>query len=308
MRKVIVFGGTGWVGNHIVLELAAHGYDVTIASRGQKAEPYAVLPPASVRRVVVDKTSESDMQKLFEEKFDIVIDSVPSMESIALVYKYAGKLRHYLHCSSTGAYAPLPFIPCDETALYHCEPGKGWYNKALCDCEVLELFNRKGFPATVIRPCYITGGPDKLPIDNLGGRRKEFIPSVLAEKTLEVADNGLALLQPIHVADLARSFRLAIENRCSIGERYNICLDHALPVKDYLALNAEALGKRCNLEFVPLEELVQRHPEDVGGLRFFATHMCFSIEKAKREIGYVPEHTVEETIVETARFAAARFQ
>ena len=72
MRKVIVFGGTGWVGNHIVLELAAHGYDVTIASRGQKAEPYAVLPPASVRRVVVDKTSESDMQKLFEEKFDFV--------------------------------------------------------------------------------------------------------------------------------------------------------------------------------------------------------------------------------------------
>ena len=35
---------------------------------------------------------------------------------------------------------------------------------------------------------------------------------MLAQKVLEVADNGLALLQPIHVEDLARSFRLAVEN------------------------------------------------------------------------------------------------
>ena len=306
MSKIIVFGGTGWVGHYIVLDLAAHGHEVVVASRGQREENYAVNP-VGVRRIVVDKSSEEQMQKLFEEKFDIVIDTVPTPESIALVFKYAGKLRHYLHCSSTGGYTPLPFIPCDETARFHGEAGKGWSNKAVCDAEVMRLFNVYGFPATVIRPCYITGGGDKLPIDNLGGRREEFIPEVLEEKVLEVADNGLALLQPIHVEDLARSFRLAIENRASIGERYNICLDHALAVKDYLALTAEALGKRCNLEFVPLEELLVRHPENPRGLNFFAKHMCFSIEKARREIGYVPEHSVEETIVETARLCAKRF-
>lgn len=307
MNKVIVFGGTGWVGHYIVFDLIAHGYDVTIASRGQRCEDYAVKVDG-VRRVVVDKRSEADMQKLFEEKFDIVIDSVPTMDSIALIYKYAGKLRHYIHCSSTGGYTPLPFIPCNETARFHGEAGKGWGGKALCDAEVMHLFNTKGFPATVIRPCYITGGADKLPIDNLGGRAPDFIPAVLKEETLEVADNGLALLQPIHVEDLARSFRLALENRCSIGERYNICLDHALTVKDYLELTAEAVGKKCNLEYVPLEELVARYPDKEVGLRFFATHMCFSIEKARKEINYIPEHSVEGTIVETARFAAARFQ
>ncbi len=314
--KVIVFGGTGWVGHHIVLDLLKNGYDVTVASRGTKAESHYAEPlPAGTRRVIVDKNDPEEMKSLLAERFEIIIDSVPTTASIDNVFKYASGLRHYLHCSSTGGYAPLPFIPCNETARYHGAGaddtlektiGVGWKNKAFCDSKVQELFNIYGFPATVIRPCYITGGGDRLPLDNLGGRRKEFLPDIIAGKTLEVPDNGLSLLQPIHVKDLARSFRLAIENRRSIGERYNICLDHALPFKDYLALNGDALGKKVELEYVPLAELLRRHPEDPVGLRFAATHMCFSIAKAQCEIGYEPEYTPEEAIVETAKLCAAQ--
>ena len=315
--KVLVFGGTGWVGHHIVLDLLRHGYDVTVASRGSKSEAnYAEPLPAGTRRITVNKSSASEMQALLgSERFETVIDSVPSLDSIANVFKYARGLRHYLHCSSTGGYAPLPFVPCDETARYHgADPedkledtiGVGWKGKAFCDAEVMRLFNVSGFPATVIRPCYITGGSDRLPLDNLGGRREDFLPDILAGKTLEVPDNGLSLLQPIHVKDLARSFRLAIENRRSIGERYNICLDHALPLKEYLELNAAALGKKAAMEFVPLDELLRRHPEDPVGLRFVATHMCFTIAKARCEIGYEPEYTPEEAIAETARLCAAQ--
>lgn len=313
--KVIVFGGTGWVGHYIVLDLLKHGYDVTVASRGAKVESgYADPLPSVVRRVVADKNNPAEMKQLLAERFEIVIDSVPTVDSIENVFRYATGLRHYLHCSSTGGYAPLPFIPCNETARYHGAGendtlektvGVGWKNKAFCDSKVQNLFNVYGFPATVIRPCYITGGSDRLPLDNLGGRRATFLPDIIAGKTLEVPDNGLSLLQPIHVKDLAASFRLAIENRRSIGERYNICLDHALPLKDYLALNADALGKKIHLEYVPLDELLRRHPENPLGLRFVATHMCFSIAKAQNELGYAPEYTPEEAIVETARLRAA---
>ncbi|MCI5778987.1 MAG: NAD-dependent epimerase/dehydratase family protein [Lentisphaeria bacterium] len=314
--KALVFGGTGWVGHHIVLEFFKHGYDVTVASRGTRSEAsYAEPIPSEVRRVVVNKSDAAEMKALLAEKFEIIIDSVPSPDSIRNVFQYARGLRHYLHCSSTGGYAPLPFIPCNETARYRGAAegdnvadaiGVGWKTKALCDAEVMSLFHTHGFPATVIRPCYITGGGDKLPLDNLGGRRETFLPDILGGKVLEVPDNGLALLQPVHVKDLARSFRLAVENRRSIGERYNICLSHALPLKEYLALNAAALDRKAVLEFVPLAELLQRHPEDPIGLRFVATHMCFSIAKARCEIGYEPEHTPEDTIVETARLCAAK--
>jgi len=305
MKKVMVFGGTGWLGHLIVLDLQNHGYDVTLGTRGTSNKVYE-KNVENARVVVIDKQDEQAMKELLAERFDIIIDSVPTMKSIELVYKYAAGLRHYLHCSSTGGYTPLPFIPCNETAPYHGAAGAGWNQKAIVDAEIMRLFNVEGFPGTVIRPCYITGGGDRLPLDNLGGRRETFIPDILAGKTLEVPDNGLALLQPIHVEDLARSFRLAIENRRSIGERYNICLDHALTLNDYLELNAFAVGKKAVLEHVPLAELLERHPEDPVGLKFVAQHMCFSIEKARSEIGYVPEHTVEETVMETARAIAAK--
>ena len=41
-------------------------------------------------------------------------------------------------------------------------------------------------------------------------------------------------------------------------------------------------------------------------LRFFATHMCFTIAKARRDLGFEPRHTPEATIRETARLTALK--
>ena len=306
--KVLILGGTGWVGHHIALELFAHKYDVTVATRGQKAENYQFPLPSDVRRVIVDKNDENSMKELLAERFEIIIDSVPGLKSINNVYKYAAGLRHYIHCSSTGGYAPLPFVPCNETAPYPGGSCNAWGGKGAVDSEVMRLFNVSGFPATVIRPCYITGGSDRFPLDNYGDRREDFIPDLMADKEIEVPNDGKSLLQPIHVADLATSFRLAIENRRSIGERYNICLEHALTLNDYIALNSEAVGHKAVLKHVPLEELLARNIYSEVGLRFVAEHMCFTIEKARSEIGYNPRYTPEEAIVETARAIAAKFK
>ena len=306
--KVLIFGGTGWVGHHIALELIFHKYDVTVATRGQKAENYQFPLPSGVRRVIIDKNDENSMKELLAEKFEIIIDSVPGLKSIANIFKYAAGLRHYLHCSSTGGYAPLPFVPCNETAPYPGGSCNAWGGKGAVDSEVMRLFNVSGFPATVIRPCYITGGADRFPLDNYGDRREDFIPDLMTGKVIEVPNDGKSLLQPIHVADLAASFRLAIENRRSIGERYNICLEHALTLDDYVQLNAEAVGHKAIIKHVPLEELLARNIYNEVGLRFVAEHMCFTIEKARSEIGYVPKYTPEEAIVETARAIAAKLK
>ena len=58
----------------------------------------------------------------------------------------------------------------------------------------------------------------------------------------------------------------------------------------------------------PLAELLIRHPDNPFGLKFFAEHMCFSIEKARRDLNYIPRHGVEETIAETAYLTALRFK
>lgn len=308
MKKVVVFGGTGWLGHKIVLNFAKAGYDVTAVSRGQR-EAFADRIKG-IRRVIADKKSEESMRQILAENFDIIIDTVPHVESINLIHRFAGSnLEHYIHCSSTGGYAPLPFIPCDETAPYGgFESTSGWAQKATVDNLAMELFGKTGFPATVIRPCYITGGGDLLPLDNLGGRRKDFIPDILAGKVLDLPEDGQALLQPVHIDDLADSFSLAAETRVSISQRYNICLSHAVPITRYVQLNAEAIGCKAKINYMSVPDMLEKYKGtiDETWLRFFATHMCFSIEKAKRELGYAPKHTPEEAIRETARATAEK--
>ncbi len=303
--RVLLFGGTGWVGHNIALNLRQHGYKVTICSRGRKDTFAAAVQ--EIPSVQGDKSNAADMRRILSSEYEVIIDSVPTLASIELVATLAKGLRHYIHCSSTGGYAPLPFLPCDETAPYGGFCGtSGWKTKADCDADALGRFCRDGFPATVIRPCYITG-PGLLPLDNLGGRREDFLADLLAEKTLDLPDNGLSLLQPIHVLDLADSFRLAIENRRSLGQIYNICLAHAVTLTKYLELNAAALGKKARINYLPLSEMLQKYPAaNAIGMRFLATHMCFSIDKARRDLGYRPRYTPEEAIAETARWAAPR--
>ena len=300
--RTIVFGGTGWVGHHIVRAFHVAGHEVTTCSRGMKATHQDDIPKG-MRMVRADKTDQSAVASVLQEPYDVIIDSVPTEASVDNIVRHARGLSHYIHCSSTGGYAPLPFIPADETAPYaHV---MGWRQKAAVDAKVTALCRQEGFPATVVRPCYITG-PGLLPLDNMGGRREDFIPDILEGRVLDLPNDGQALLQPIHVRDLGRAFLLAAGAPGSVGEVYNICLEKAVTIAKYLEVNAAALGREAKISYLPLEAMVEKHGKTISerGLRFFATHMCFDIRKAREQLGYVPEYATVEAIQETARWAA----
>ena len=303
--NAIIFGGTGWVGHHIVRAFYEAGYDVTVCSRGRK-DTFEHEMPGGIRRVQADKNDESAVADVLKEAYDVVIDSVPSEKSIDNIVKHAPRLKRYIHCSSTGGYAPLPFVPGDETMPYSHFMG-GWAAKGIVDAKVMDLWCRDGFPATVIRPCYITG-PGMLPLDNLGGRREDFIPDILNGVPLDLPNDGQALLQPIHVADLARSFLLAAEEPRSIGQIYNICLEKAVTITRYLQISAAALGREVTINYLPVDAMLEKYGDSIHeiGLHFFATHMCYDISKARERLGYVPHCTTEEAIEGTARWAAAQ--
>ena len=171
---------------------------------------------------------------------------------------------------------------------------------------VLDLHLKNGFPATVIRPSYICG-PGLLPLDNLGGRRDDFISDILEGKPLDLPNDGQALLHPVHVRDLAAAFRLAIERPCSIGEIYNVCLPRAVTLTRYLEITAAALNREVTINRMPVKDILDKYGSEIDeiGLHFLATHMCFDISKARDELGYEPHGTTEEAIIETVRWAAA---
>lgn len=300
--KTLVFGGTGWVGHAIARIFYEDGARVTICSRGKKTDFISRLPK-DIRLIRADKNNEAEMRTVLAEPYDVIIDSVPTEAAIDAIATHAKRLKQYIHCSSTGGYAPLPRVPGDETMPCDDFMG-GWKHKGIVDSKIMDLFNRKGFPATVIRPSYITG-PGMLPLDNIGGRRQDFIPDILAGKTLDLPNDGQALLHPVHVEGLARSFLLAAHQPRSIGQIYNICLDKAVTLIRYLEITAGALGRTASIALLPLEEMLKKYKGvcDPIGLNFLAVHMCYDISKASRDLGYKPPMTTEEAIEETALWA-----
>ena len=112
--KVLLFGGSGWLGSHIALNLAAKKYDLTIVTRGKKQTYVQAIEGLNI--IYADKHDEAAMKQIFETPYTHVIDTVPTERSIELIHKYATHIRHYIHCSSTGGYTPLPCVPCNETA------------------------------------------------------------------------------------------------------------------------------------------------------------------------------------------------
>ena len=51
-QKLVVLGGTGFVGRHLVARLAADGHDVTLLSRNLSAHPLRLVPPGVALREV----------------------------------------------------------------------------------------------------------------------------------------------------------------------------------------------------------------------------------------------------------------
>ena len=302
MKKTIIFGGTGWVGHYIALEFHKAGYETVICSRGQKST-YNDYIPKEIAIIHADKQNEADIASIASDEYEIVVDSVPTEQSIDNIAKHFCGVKRYLHCSSTGGYAPLAFVPGDETMPYDHFMG-GWKQKDIVDSKVLALWQSQKFPATVIRPPYITG-PGLLPLDNFGGRRQDFITDILNGKVLDVANDGQSLLQPIHVADLAKSFLLAAEHPVSVGQIYNICLEKAVTINRYLEINASAFGIEAKINYMSIEDILKKYNGDVDEvyIRFLSEHMCYDISKARNDLGYSPHCTTEEAIVETALWA-----
>ena len=91
--KIIVFGGTGWLGHNVVLQLLEAGYDVTICSRGQKK--LFLDEVAKVKTITADKKDEASVREIFKTRYDVVIDTVPTLlafdEFGTLCYKESGE-------------------------------------------------------------------------------------------------------------------------------------------------------------------------------------------------------------------------
>lgn len=166
--RLLILGGTGFIGPHQVRYALERGHEVTIFNRGRSAPGMF----DGVEELIGDRAA-NDYASLRGRTWDAVIDnSASSSTAPTWVREAAAVLRdsvgQYLYISTRSVYADLSMVPATVDApLLTPETTPGWQEgrpypyglaKALAEAEVRAAFGER---TTIVRPGLIVGPGDE---------------------------------------------------------------------------------------------------------------------------------------------------
>lgn len=242
MTRALVIGGTRFIGRHLVDELLAHEYDVTLFNRGTHENPFA--DNSAVGHVEGDRTNDSALEVAAEEVGpDVVFDVVAyHPRDVASATRIFDDVDAYVYVSSGAAYAEEA-IPKreDETPIHECTVEQArddsWETygnrKAEGDREVTRAADR-GVRAMSVRPPIVYGPHDYTE------RLDYWLHRVDEYDRVVVPGDGTNLWQRVYVSDLARALRIVAEEGAA-GEVYNAGDRNAVTLDRMVDLAADAL-------------------------------------------------------------------
>ncbi|MFG1941444.1 NAD-dependent epimerase/dehydratase family protein [Nonomuraea sp. NPDC048826] len=210
--RLLVLGGTEFVGRAFVTEALALGHDVTVFNRGTHE------PPAGVTALSGDRTRPGGLDALAGGEWDVVADTwswAPSAVRDAATM-LADRAGHYVYVSSRSVYAdPVPYGADESAPLVEGSPdaGDGTYAemKAGGELAATAAFGKR---ALLARAGLILG-----PYENIG--RLPWWLSRIARGGPVLAPEPAGLgLQYVDARDLARwCLDAALEG---LGGPYNL--------------------------------------------------------------------------------------
>jgi nucleoside-diphosphate-sugar epimerase len=276
--KILVMGGTRFVGVALTKLLVAQGHEVVIFNRGNKPAP------AGVEVILGDRTDALQLkEKLADRHFDVVFDNNGREleDTKPLVDIFRGRLRHFVYMSSAGVYLESDILPYfEEDAI---DPKSRHKGKLHTEAYLKEAYNSHGFPFTSIRPTYIYGA------QNYNDLEAWFFDRIVRDRPIPIPGNGKHITQFGHVEDLAAAMVAVLGNSKAVGEIYNISDTRYVTFKGLAIQAAIAAGKSPdNLD------LVYYNPKefDFGKQKGFPIrmqHFFTSIEKAIADLDWEPE-------------------
>ena len=216
-QKVLILGGTGFIGPHFVAALTQGGHKLTLFNRGKRdaeADP-------GIEQLLGDRNGQIDALK--GRDWDAVIDnSAYTPKQVKLTAELLkGHIKQYILISSVAAYADFAKPGIDESYKLAtlADPtveevnGKTYGGlKALCEKALEDIVGKQ---ATIIRPTYIAGPGDYTD-------RFTYWPVRVAKGGDMVAPGAPSdPYQFIDVRDLADFMRVCVEKR--LTGKFNLC-------------------------------------------------------------------------------------
>ena len=237
---VTVFGGSGFLGRHVVHALAKLGYRIRVAVRrpelagflqpfGQVGQIHAVQAnvrhPASVEAAARDADVVIDLVGILFERGRQKFDAVQAFGAEAVALAAAAFGARMIHVSAIGA---------DEQA-----PSRYARSKAVGEKLVLAAVPS----AVILRPSVLFGPEDDF--FNKFAAIARFAPA------LPLVGGGHTRFQPVFAGDVANAVVAAIEGRAKDGEVYELGGPEVRSFKELMQFMLATIERRRLLVPVP---------------------------------------------------------
>jgi nucleoside-diphosphate-sugar epimerase len=311
----LVTGATGFTGSHLVRRLVADGNRVRVIARSA-ARAREILPETVdvvegdiadldvVERATRGVTTVYHLAAVYREAKhpdfryrEVNVDASRRLLDAAV----ASTVRRYVHCSTVGVHGHIASPPGDEHTAYGPDDV---YQETKCEAEQLALSYRDRIPLAVARPTAIYGP---------GDTRLLKLFKMIARRRFPLIDGGENFYHTVHVNDLVRGLLLLGTHPRAVGEIFILGGERYLKLSELAAMIAAAAGVPAPWLRLPAKpfqlagSLVEKLCVPLGieppihrrRVDFYTKSRAFSIEKAKRMLGYRPEVKLKEGIRET---------
>jgi NADH dehydrogenase len=240
--SVLVVGGSGFIGRHLVATLAARGIKVTVPSRRRERAKHLILLP-TVEVIETDVFAPRVLERLAAGK-QAVINLVGILHGRRGRPDERGPNDYGPDFARVHVELPLAFIAACRAAgarrLLHVSalgassaaPSEYLRSKAFGEQAVLAADDLE---ATVFRPSIVFGPEDRF-LNNFAALLK-FLPGM----AVPCPD---ARFQPVYVGDVARAMLAALDDQQTHGKAYELCGPRAYTMKQLVEYVCAVTGRR----------------------------------------------------------------
>ncbi len=315
MAKILVAGGAGYIGSHVVKAILKAGHQAVVYDDLSSGQRINLFPQAEF--IQGDILNYAALKEAMSRNIDAVVHLAGKKavgESMLVPEKYAvnnitGALniinamaecgvKHIVFSSSAAVYGMPEYLPVDEKhplnpinyygfTKLEFERNLEWYSR-LKDFSYMALryFNAVGYDAEGDIRGKELNPQNLLPIIIEAATGKRECLNVFGND-YETRD-GTCVRDYVHVTDLAKAHVMALEKLMdgAKSEVINLGTNTGTTVKEVIQAAEKVIGKKLNVKYV------ERRPGDPAEL-------VASYDKAKKVLGWEPDYKNIEDIVRT---------
>jgi nucleoside-diphosphate-sugar epimerase len=290
-KRILIIGGTQFIGRLLVTELLHRGHEVFVLHRKPR-HPFS----KRVHNLIADRSDAASVRKAVGAiRFDAVYDNVydwehgttaAQVEATAQIFD--GKIGRYVFMSSVAAYGDGLNHHEGDALAPDDHPNGYARNKAMSERALFRMHQRTGFPVVTLRPPFVYGP------GNPYYRETFFWDRFRAGRSVILPSDGHRLMQFVYIKDLVELAIKAVELRNAGGHAFNTANPRAITQHELLLDLARVAGtKDPHLVSIP-RDLIHRAGGQVTGDKLYFGYyfdvpaITQIVTKAQRMLAFKP--------------------